>query len=212
MAKRSLSDQLDQALESVMVERDKQQTSIDPRLAELLEIASSLRDLPRQEFKERLEADLRKKAEAAGGQPEAPVQLQQTATGTEIVAHDLRAALGSVAELNIGPATTGEEADAAFKRLGMLNQCTLAVGRFTGLTPWERHPNGDELLHVLDGEVDVTVLTDAGPVVTTVRGGSIFVCPRGLWHRQFSRHGVTTLYATPMPSEISFADDPRLAS
>ena len=204
MAKRSLSDQLDRALEAVMAKRDMPDTPVDPRLAALLEIASELRDLPRQEFKERLKADLRMQTQTSVAQQET------TRLSTEIVAHDLRAALGSVPELNIRAGTTAEQADSAFKRLGMLNQCTLAVGRFTGLTPWERHPNGDELLHVLEGEVDITVLTEAGPVRTTVRAGSIFVCPQGLWHRQFSRNGVTTLYATPMPSEISFAEDPRL--
>jgi len=61
----------------------------------------------------------------------------------------------------------------------------------------ERHPGGDEMLHILDGEVDITVLTDDGRVETTARAGSIFVCPKGLWHRQMSRSGVTVLYATP---------------
>ena len=36
--------------------------------------------------------------------------------------------------------------------------------RFRGQTPWERHPAGDELLHVIEGAVEVTVLTDDGPV------------------------------------------------
>jgi hypothetical protein len=43
----------------------------------------------------------------------------------------------------------------------------------------------------------------------TVRAGSVFVCPRGLWHRQRARGSVTGFYATPRPSEISWADDPR---
>ncbi len=98
------------------------------------------------------------------------------------------------------------------RELGMLDQCTVGVFRFSGQTPWERHPAGDELLCALDGDVDITVLTDGGPVQTTVRAGSVFICPRGLWHRQLARRGATHLYATPLEgSEHSWADDPRRA-
>lgn len=123
--------------------------------------------------------------------------------------HDINAALSSVPPLSITAETTHEEADGAFRQLGTFNECGLFVGRFSGQSPWERHSGGDELLHILDGEVDVTVLTDGGPIHRTVRGGSIFVCPQGLWHRQHAPRGVTALYATPTPSQISFAEDPR---
>ena len=56
--------------------------------------------------------------------------------------------------------------------------------RFSGQAPWERHPDGDELLHVLEGAVDLTVLTDDGPTELRLDAGSVFVCPKGLWHRQ----------------------------
>src|SRR2546429_5362091 len=32
------------------------------------------------------------------------------------------------------------------------NRCTLGVTRFSEPSRWERHPAGDELLHVLEGE------------------------------------------------------------
>jgi len=127
----------------------------------------------------------------------------------EKTGYDIRAALNSVPKLTITAQTTHAEADAAFRQLVTFNKCGLFVGRFSGQSPWERHSGGDELLHILDGEVDVTVLTDGGPVHRTVRGGSIFVCPQGLWHRQNAPRGVTALYATPTPSQISFAEDPR---
>lgn len=120
----------------------------------------------------------------------------------------LRSALATVPPLNISGSTTEAEADAAFRQIVEFNDCTVTVGRFRGLTPWERHAN-DELLHILDGETDITVLTDEGPVEQNIRRGSIFVCPGGLWHRQFARQTVTGLYATPRPSDISWADDPR---
>jgi uncharacterized cupin superfamily protein len=86
-------------------------------------------------------------------------------------AHDIRAVLSGVPGLTITASTTAEEADASFNEGGIF------VGRYFGQPPWERHPKADELLHVLDGEVDVAVLTDDGPVHVTVRAGSIFVVP-----------------------------------
>jgi quercetin dioxygenase-like cupin family protein len=123
-------------------------------------------------------------------------------------AHDIRAALGGAPELTITANTTAEEAGAAFPQLASFNDGGVFVGRYSGQPPWERHPQADELLHVLDGEVDITVLTDDGPVYVTVRAGSIFVVPRGLWHRPVARAAATLLSATPKPTEVSFAEDP----
>ena len=131
-------------------------------------------------------------------------------SGGSLIAHDFREALRGVPELVLTADTTGEEAGAAFRGLGSLDKAGLYVGRFSGLSPWERHSAADELLHILDGEVEITVLTDAGPVINNARAGSVFVCPRGLWHRQYAPAGVTALSATPQPTEVSFAEDPRL--
>ena len=127
-----------------------------------------------------------------------------------LVAHDLRAALSGLPELAIASSTTAEEAAAAVRPIASLDLCTLGVMRYSGLTPWERHPDGDELLHPLEGEVDVTLLTDGGPTQVTVRAGSVFVCPRGLWHRQLPRPAVTMFFGTPTENEeVSWAEDPR---
>jgi PhnB protein len=126
--------------------------------------------------------------------------------------HDLRAALREVPHLTITADTTGEEADAAVRQVAKIGNLTLGVMSYSGLTPWERHPDGDELLLALDGEVDVTVLTDEGPVRRRLRAGEVFVCPHGLWHRQLADKSVSMLYGTPTETtEISMADDPRLA-
>jgi len=136
--------------------------------------------------------------------------LPASAAGAPLSAHDVDATLNGLPELTITASTTGAEADAAVRTITRLDQCMLGVMRYSGLTPWERHPDGDELLHVLDGEVDVTVLAEDGPAEVTVRAGSVFVCPRGLWHRQRPRPAVTMLFGTPSKTtEVSFADDPR---
>jgi PhnB protein len=133
------------------------------------------------------------------------------ATAAKLKEHDLRAALREVPHLTITSDTTGEEADAAVRNVAKIGNLTLGVMSYTGLTPWERHPDGDELLLALDGEVEVTLLTDDGPVTRKLRAGEAFVCPQGLWHRQNAEKSVSMLYGTPIDtSEISMADDPRV--
>ncbi len=132
-------------------------------------------------------------------------------TAVKLQEHDLRAVLREVPHLNITADTTGEDADAAVRNVAKIGNLTLGVMSYTGQTPWERHPDGDELLLTLDGEVEVTTLTDDGPVTRKLRAGEAFVCPQGLWHRQFAEKSVSMLYGTPIDtSENSMADDPRV--
>jgi len=58
MAKRPLNEQLDLAVEALMAERGSPPADLDPRVAELLEVAGQLQGLPREEFRNRLKEDL----------------------------------------------------------------------------------------------------------------------------------------------------------
>jgi PhnB protein len=134
-------------------------------------------------------------------------------TAAKLQEHDLRAALREVPHLNITADTTGEDANAAVRTVAKIGSLTLGVMSYTGQTPWERHPDGDELLLALDGELDITTLTDDGPVTRKLRAGEAFVCPQGLWHRQLAEKSVSMLYGTPVDtSENSDADDPRVVA
>ena len=127
--------------------------------------------------------------------------------------HDLQAALREVPHLTISDVTTGADADAAVRNVARIGKLSLGVMSYTGLTPWERHPDGDELLFALDGELEVTVLTDDGPVTRKLHAGEAFVCRQGLWHRQLAEKSVSMLYGTPTDTtEISMADDPRVVT
>jgi quercetin dioxygenase-like cupin family protein len=125
-------------------------------------------------------------------------------------AHDIANILRGTPVLNITAETTEEEASAAFPMLAPFNQGGVFVGRFSGLTPWERHPEADELVHVLEGEVEITFLTNSGRQEVVARTGTVVIVPRGVWHRQLPRPAATLLTATPKPTEVSFADDPRI--
>ena len=72
-----------------------------------------------------------------------------------MIAHDIRATLKDLPLLAITPSTTEEDAMAAERKLASFNQCMVGLVRYVGQPPWERHPGGDELLHILEGEVDL---------------------------------------------------------
>jgi uncharacterized cupin superfamily protein len=124
---------------------------------------------------------------------------------------DIQAALASAPEINLDAHPTPDQLRAAFPRLASFDKGEITVGRFSGRSPWERHVDSDEFLHVLDGEVEITLLTDDDSIHVTVSAGSIFVIPRGLWHRQVPRPVATVLSLIPTDhGSVSFAEDPRV--
>ncbi len=82
MAKRSPVQQLDEAVEAIMADRDA--PPIDASVAALLHIAADLRDLPREDFRARLKRELQE-GRATGGAQQAPPRPSRSATPYLIV-------------------------------------------------------------------------------------------------------------------------------
>ena len=61
MAKRSLSEQLDEAVAAVLAHPEAPLPRVNPRVAPLVRFAADLRDLPSEDFKARLKADLKRR-------------------------------------------------------------------------------------------------------------------------------------------------------
>src|SRR5437868_13329169 len=96
------------------------------------------------------------------------------------------------------------------KTVASFNECRLGVAKFASHPLWERHPASDELLQVFEGELDLTVLAANGPLEMTLRPGSVFVVPRGLWHSPRPRGAVSMLFLSDdTGSEVSDKKDPR---
>lgn len=123
---------------------------------------------------------------------------------------NILAARGALVRLVISDQTTAADADAATRVFAGFNQCNLGLVSFSGLTPWERHPD-DELLYVLEGEIDVTILPAKGDAqALTLKPGNVFVVPKTLWHHQNAPNGATVLFATSKHgNDESLAEDPR---
>jgi len=117
------------------------------------------------------------------------------------------------------PDTDVAEEDDVFATLAAFREGGIYAGSFEGESPWERHPMGDELVHVLKGSTRLTILTggdpDGGPDsearVLEMTAGMLTVVPKGCWHKFEAPDGVTVLTATPTPTDHS-ATDPRRKS
>ncbi len=81
-----------------------------------------------------------------------------------------------------------------------------------GPSPWEMHPDCEEMLYVLEGGIEVEILPAGGGdgEKTLVPSGSFIVVPRGCWHRQNMLARTKELYLTPGTTQMSHQDDPRL--
>ena len=120
------------------------------------------------------------------------------------------------AKLNIlrgrTPETTAAEREqkCALSRLAPYRDGSIFIAKFAGEGVWERHPNGDEIVQIIDGTTTLYVISDGRSEAFTLSAGAFAVIPQGAWHRFESEDGVSLMTATPLPSEFTTLDDPSL--
>ena len=127
---------------------------------------------------------------------------------------DLKTELGKLNTLHgRRPDMLEEErkASGAFATLAPYRDGNIFGARFSGAGAWERHPNGDELVQIVDGATTFHFVTEDGPQSRELKAGMMVVVPQGMWHRFESATGVTVMTATPKPTEHLTVDveDPR---
>ncbi len=86
--------------------------------------------------------------------------------------------------------------------------CTGGVSAFKGRPPWELHRAGDELLFILSGRSELTVIEGGPPTVRTLSAGQLAIVPQGHWHSNDAPGGVTMLYITPSEGNEHSWDEP----
>ncbi len=100
-----------------------------------------------------------------------------------------------------------------FQELSTFNEGSSGVfwGEASDWSPWEMHPDCDELLHVIDGAIKLEVLPFEGEDITVVslKTGDFSHIPRGQWHRQKLLVKTKEFYLTPGPTLHSHSLDPR---
>ena len=94
-----------------------------------------------------------------------------------------------VQDVNTIRQTFSARSERANESLGKYDDSNLGIGRYVpGASPWERHSNGDELLLVTDGQIDIEVLdADGASSRFTIPEGGLFVVPSGQWHQLLCR-------------------------
>lgn len=109
------------------------------------------------------------------------------------------------------PETPAAEREGAFARLAPYRDGAIFTAKFAGDGAWERHPNGDEIVQIVEGATVLHVMTDAGPQSFSLKKGMMAIVPQGTWHRFEAPDGVSLMTATPQPTQhLTVAvDDPR---
>lgn len=108
------------------------------------------------------------------------------------------------------PQTTAAEREEsrAFSRLMPYRDGAIFISRFAGNGAWERHPNGDEIVRIIDGATTLHVVGNGHSEAVTLTAGALVIVPRGAWHRFESAEGVSLMTATPQPTDHTTVDDP----
>jgi uncharacterized protein YjlB len=63
-------------------------------------------------------------------------------------------------------------------------------------TSWEMHPEGDEVVYVLQGRAEMVLELDGLEQTVVVEGGSAVLIPKGIWHTANMKGAVRMLHIT----------------
>lgn len=106
---------------------------------------------------------------------------------------------------NRTPESTNEQMQNAYIKLTDFGQSEIYLTDYSGFSEWERHPAGDELVQVIEGETTLILLNNGIESKNRLVQGELFVVPQGVWHRFESPKGLKVLTITPPPTDHSLA-------
>lgn len=99
------------------------------------------------------------------------------------------------------PNTPSEDMTQCFAQLSGYRDGAITIGHYAGNSEWESHPQGDEVVMVIEGETTVFLWEDAQEVAHRLGAMDLIVVPQGQWHRFETPKGVKILTVTPQPTE-----------
>jgi mannose-6-phosphate isomerase-like protein (cupin superfamily) len=142
----------------------------------------------------------------------APVPVAPAERMPMITILDLPAEFAKLRMLKGRTPEMGDEAKkGAFARLAPYRDGAIFTAKFAGNGAWERHPQGDEIVQIVDGTTVLHLIDEQGLHSVALRAGMVAIVPRNLWHRFEAPDGVCLMTATPQPTEHLTVDvaDPR---
>ena len=74
---------------------------------------------------------------------------------------------------------------------------------YAGNSEWERHPKGDEMVMVMEGETSLILLHNGQEIRNPMSQGMVLVVPQNMWHRFESPQPVKIMTITPQPTDHS---------
>jgi mannose-6-phosphate isomerase-like protein (cupin superfamily) len=109
------------------------------------------------------------------------------------------------------PTTTASERGQAISRLLPYRDGAVFAAKFSGKGAWERHPQGDEIVHIVEGKTTLHLITVEGRQSLALKAGMLVVVPQNAWHQFEAPDGVSLMTTTPQPTENLEVDvdDPR---
>jgi quercetin dioxygenase-like cupin family protein len=112
---------------------------------------------------------------------------------------------------NRTPGSSEAERETAFARPAPYRDGAVFTAKFAGRSAWERHPQGDEIVYVVDGATTLHLITGAAPEAVALTAGQMVVVPQNAWHQFEAPEGVCVMTVTPQPTEHLRVDvqDPR---
>ena len=112
------------------------------------------------------------------------------------------------------PTSTDADREGAFARLAPYRDGAIFAAKFSGTSAWERHPQGDEIVQIVDGATTLHLMTETGRQSLALSAGMMAVVPQNTWHQFEAPDGVCVMTATPQPTEHLRVDveDPRTQS
>jgi quercetin dioxygenase-like cupin family protein len=125
---------------------------------------------------------------------------------------DLKAEFAKLTMLKGRTPTTPEaERAGAFARLAPYRDGAIFTAKFAGTSAWERHPQGDEIVQIIDGATTLHLMTGEGRQSLLLGAGMVAFVPQDTWHQFEAPDGVCVMTATPQPTEHLAVDveDPR---
>jgi quercetin dioxygenase-like cupin family protein len=125
---------------------------------------------------------------------------------------DLKAEFAKLTMLKGRTPTTPEaERAGAFARLAPYRDGAIFTAKFAGTSAWERHPQGDEIVQIVDGATTLHLMTGEGRQSLLLGAGMVAIVPQDTWHQFEAPDGVCVMTATPQPTEHLAVDveDPR---